>query len=146
MLEPISAIYQHKEEFDLLTHVAGPGIFGCVVRHIMKFLNSQCCLKTDYAIKDIKFQGFETFLDDLDNYVDELPEDKDLTEIEYDEMGKKKCFKGSGMWLIPNQVVTSTEKHPTHGGGSDDDFQVAHIAKGKVPAGSQLHLSHKQPM
>ena len=126
--------------------VLGPGIVGCVVRHIMNFFQQSISLKTDYAIKDIKFQGFENLLDDIGNYVDELPEDKDFTEIEYDEMGKKKCIKGSGMWWVPNQVVTSTKEHPTHGGASGDDFWASLLAKGKISAGSLLHPLHKQPM
>ena len=89
--------YQCNKESDLLTHSAGPGIDSCVVRHTMKFLNSQCHLETDYAIKDIKFQGFENFQDDLGNYIYGLPEDKDFTGIEFDDMGKKKCIKGSSM-------------------------------------------------
>ena len=87
------AFCQCNEEFNLLTHGAGPGIVGCVVRHIMKFLNSQCHLKTDYAIKDIKFQGFDNFAITLIK----LPEDKNITDIESDETGKKKCIKGSGI-------------------------------------------------
>ena len=119
---------KYNKEFDLLTHGAGPGIVGCVVRHIMKFLNSQCCLKTDCAIKDITFQGFENFLADLGNYIDKLPEDEDFTDIESDETGKKKHIKGIGMQWVPNQVVTSTEEQPTYGGDSDNDWQVTHMA------------------
>ena len=91
-------------------------------------------------------QWFQNFLDNLSNYVDELPEDQDFTKIECDEMGKKKHIIGNGMWWVPNQVVTSTEEHPTYGGSFDDDLQVTHITKGKVSAGSQLHPLHKQPM
>ena len=95
-LNQYMTFYQCNEKFNLLTHGAGPCIVVCVGRHIMKFVNSQCHLKTEYAIKDIKFQGFRNFLDDLGNYIDKLPEDEDFTDIESDETGKKYCIKDSG--------------------------------------------------
>ena len=133
--------YQSNEEFKLLNHSVGPGIVSCVVKHMLKFLGRQCCLKTDYAIKDIKFQGFKNFLDDLGNYIDKLPESEDFIDTKFDETGKRKCIKGSGMQWVPNHFVTSTEECLTYGGDSDNDLQVTHMAKGKAPAGSQLHPS-----
>ena len=133
--------YQGSDEFDLLTHGAGPGIVSCVVRHIIKFLNSQCCLKHAMQSKTLSFKDSR-----ICRWIRQLH----LWTAwgwrlhwHWIWWDGKKHIKGSSMWQVLNQVVTSTKECPTYGGDSDDDFQVIDMAKGKVLAGSWPHPSCK---